>query len=145
MASRGCEGSRTVCQYRFPELQAVVSELIEQAERFADELIQASKTQREAATSGAKRHLPNDDGKPQVKRRSRLKLSAKCILQDWFERNYEYPYPTRAEKMALVEKCGKDVTASMITNWFFNARKRVNWRQLSAQAAALKAERQRPQ
>ena len=61
-----------------------------------------------------------------AKRFVRLPSHAKALLQEFFRRNINHPYPNDAEKKILADRAGLSVR--QISNWLTNTRKRV-WHQ----------------
>jgi Homeobox KN domain len=61
---------------------------------------------------------------PQLRRvRSQpLPKASVCVLEEWLDSNLEYPYPTKDEKIDLVNRSGLGLT--QVCNWFTNARSR---------------------
>lgn len=61
--------------------------------------------------------------KEQQKKKEKLPESAVATLNTWLQENFANPYPTRAEKLALVQTTGLEM--KQINQWFINARVRV--------------------
>ncbi|XP_071696706.1 homeobox protein knotted-1-like LET6 [Rutidosis leptorrhynchoides] len=59
------------------------------------------------------------------KKKGKLPKEARQQLLDWWTRNYKWPYPSEAQKLALAESTGLD--QKQINNWFINQRKR-HWK-----------------
>uniref|UniRef100_A0A1D1XVC7 Homeobox protein knotted-1-like 2 n=1 Tax=Anthurium amnicola TaxID=1678845 RepID=A0A1D1XVC7_9ARAE len=59
------------------------------------------------------------------KKKGKLPKEARQILLDWWTVHYNWPYPTEADKIALVESTG--LNQKQINNWFINQRKR-HWK-----------------
>ena len=51
------------------------------------------------------------------------------ILNEWFERNRNHPYASKAEKTALSELTS--LTEKQITTWLINARQKHNFQKHS--------------
>ena len=49
---------------------------------------------------------------------------AKNVLTKWYEKNIDYVYPSKAQKVILMEKCG--ITRRQLDLWFNNRRSRDN-------------------
>ncbi|CAA6665525.1 unnamed protein product [Spirodela intermedia] len=56
------------------------------------------------------------------KKKGNLPKEARQTLLDWWNLHYKWPYPTDADKLALVESTG--LNQKQINNWFINQRKR---------------------
>ena len=61
----------------------------------------------------------------QQKKKEKLPDSAVATLNTWLQENFANPYPTKSQKLALVEATGLEM--KQINQWFINARVRV-WR-----------------
>ncbi|KAI5665212.1 hypothetical protein M9H77_24535 [Catharanthus roseus] len=60
-----------------------------------------------------------------TKKKGKLPSHAKQLLQHWWTIHHNWPYPTEADKVGLVESTGLD--QKQINNWFINQRKR-HWK-----------------
>ena len=69
--------------------------------------------------------LPTGNDVSSTKTKSRqLNARAVKILNEWYERHINNPYPTDDEKMALADVCG--LSLSQVKAWFANKRNRTN-------------------
>ncbi|KAL6140167.1 hypothetical protein ACLB2K_058468 [Fragaria x ananassa] len=59
------------------------------------------------------------------KKNGKLPKEARVQLQEWWSRNYTWPYPSEPQKLALAASTG--LTVKQINNWFINQRKR-HWK-----------------
>ncbi len=64
-------------------------------------------------------------------RRVNLPRSGVEVMEQWFGRHWDSPYPSEEEKRALAAQA--NLKEDQVSNWFVNARKR-NWRPLVAGA-----------
>eukprot|EP01095_Lingulamoeba_sp_RSL-Kostka_P001861 TRINITY_DN1264_c8_g1_i1.p1 TRINITY_DN1264_c8_g1~~TRINITY_DN1264_c8_g1_i1.p1 ORF type:complete len:149 (-),score=11.89 TRINITY_DN1264_c8_g1_i1:221-667(-) len=48
-----------------------------------------------------------------------------CILITWILENIKHPYPTRAEKLKLMNQTG--LSKTQLDNWFYNTRRRKSY------------------
>ncbi|KAM5580568.1 homeobox protein SHOOT MERISTEMLESS-like [Rosa sericea] len=61
----------------------------------------------------------------QKKKNGKLPKEARVQLQEWWSRNYTWPYPSEPQKLGLAASTG--LTVKQINNWFINQRKR-HWK-----------------
>ena len=54
------------------------------------------------------------------RRRKHLRPKATGILNEWFERHLDFPYPSEDEKRLLASQC--DITVEQVSNWLSNKR-----------------------
>ena len=54
------------------------------------------------------------------RKRRNLRPKATKLLNQWFERHLDHPYPSEQEKRQLATQC--DISVEQVTNWFSNKR-----------------------
>ncbi|XP_050381557.1 homeobox protein SBH1-like [Argentina anserina] len=59
------------------------------------------------------------------KKNGKLPKEARIQLQEWWSRNYAWPYPSEPQKLGLAASTG--LTVKQVNNWFINQRKR-HWK-----------------
>uniref|UniRef100_A0A0D9VZI8 Homeobox domain-containing protein n=1 Tax=Leersia perrieri TaxID=77586 RepID=A0A0D9VZI8_9ORYZ len=69
-------------------------------------------------------------------KKGKLPGEARQKLQHWWERHYNWPYPSETEKMTLAQSTG--LNQKQINNWFINQRKR-HWKPSPGDTAAFPA------